>query len=282
MPVSTPTEAPGTATGPAAGQPTGRMQGRVAVITGASGGIGSATAERFVAEGAQVIAADIDDERGAELADALGDRVSFAHCDVADPAQVRAVVDEAVAEHGRIDVMFNNAATSTGGYVADLDLDGFDRSMKVMLSGPLYGMQAALPHMARQGGGSIVSTSSVYGLIASPANAPYCSAKAALLSLTRVAAVEYGRLGIRVNAICPGVVDTPMWEQVKSIGLIDEAAVAEMAPIGRLIRPSEIADLVLFLGSDESSAITGQAIVIDGGITCEVNLTGVPRLGPHG
>ncbi len=254
-----------------------RMHNKVAVITGACGGIGSATTRRYVQHGARVVAIDINDEQAVKLTDEIGaDCVDYVHCDVADPDQVTEAVDKAVADHGRIDVMFNNAATSTGGYVADLDLAGFDRSLKVMLSGPLHGIQAALPHMVRQGQGSIISTSSIYGLVASPGNAPYCSAKAALINLTRVTAVEYGRMGVRVNAICPGVVDTPMWERVKQIGLIDDGVIASMTPIGRLIRPDEVADLVLFLGSDESTAITGQAIVIDGGITSNVNVTGVP------
>lgn len=257
----------------------GRMDGRTAVITGGAGGIGWATATRFVQEGATVVAADLDDDRGAALVDAVGgDRLDYVHCDVSDPEQVRAVVDRCVADHGRIDVLFNNAATSTGGYVADLDLDGWRRSLDVMLNAALYGMQAALPHMVDQGAGSIVSTSSIYGLVAGAGNAPYCTAKAGLINLSRVVAVEYGRKGIRCNTICPGVVETPMFEQVLGIGLITREEVAAKHAIGRTIRPEEVADLVLFLGSDESTAITGQAITIDGGLLCETNLTGVPPL----
>ena len=137
-------------------------------------------------------------------------------------------------------------------------------------------MQAAIPHMVAQGSGSIINTSSVYGVVAGAGNAPYCSAKAALINLSRVTAIEYGRKGIRCNAICPGVVETPMFEQVLSIGLKSREDVAAMHAIGRIIQPEEIADLVLFLGSDESTAITGQAIQIDGGLLCETNLTGVP------
>ena len=211
----------------------GRMDGRAAVITGASGGIGWATAKRYVAEGAQVIAADIDDARGAEMVADIGTGVTYVHCDVTGPEQVRAAVDRCVTDHGRIDVIFNNAATSTGGYVADLDLDGFDFSLSVMLKGPLHGMQAALPHMVEQGSGSIISTSSVYGLAASAANAPYCTAKAGLINLTRTVAIEYGRKGVRANCICPGVVETPMFEQVLSIGLITREQVSDMAAIGR-------------------------------------------------
>ncbi len=257
----------------------GRLDGRAAVITGAAGGIGWATTRKFVAEGAKVIAADIDEDRGAALVDDVGaDAVTFVTTDVRSPEAVRAAVELCVADHGRIDVLFNNAATSTGGYVADLDLDGFDDSIKVMLNGPLHGMQAALPHMVEQGSGSIINTSSVYGIVAGAANAPYCAAKAGLINLTRVTAIEYGRKGIRCNAICPGVVETPMFEQVLGIGLTTREEIAAMHAIGRTIQPQEVADLVLFLASDESTAITGQAIQIDGGLLCEVNLTGVPPL----
>ena len=255
----------------------GRLEGRAAVITGAAGGIGWATTRRFVEEGASVVAADIDTARGAAMVDDVGaDHVTFVECDVASPEQVRAAVERCVSDHGRIDVLFNNAATSTGGYVADLDLDGWDHSLRVMLTGPLHGMQAALPHMVAQGSGSIISTSSVYGQVASPGNAPYCSAKAALINLTRTTAVEYGRKGIRCNAICPGVVETRMFEQVLGIGLVSREEIADMHAIGRTIRPEEVADLALFLASDESSAITAQAITIDGGLLADVNLTGVP------
>jgi meso-butanediol dehydrogenase / (S,S)-butanediol dehydrogenase / diacetyl reductase len=256
-----------------------RLEGKVAVVTGGSGGIGSATLRRFVREGAAVVCADIDDEAGEKLVSELGDRAVYQRTDVADRAQVQAAVAAAVGRFGRIDVLFNNAATSTGGYVATLDADGWDRSLRVMLTASLYGMQAAIPHMLEQGGGSIISTSSIYGLVSSPGIAPYATAKAGLINLVRTAALEYGRKNIRVNAICPGVVETPMFEATLAIGLKTREQVAEMHALGRTIRPEEIANLALFLASDESSAITGQAIVIDGGLLSGCNLTGVPPLG---
>lgn len=259
----------------------GRLDGRAAVITGGSGGIGAATARRFVAEGAAVVLADIADESGEKLADELrsgGAAADYVHCDVTSLDEVTATVARCVERHGRIDVMFNNAATSTGGYVADLDPEGWDQSLRVMLTAALYGMKACIPHMLEQGSGSIVNTSSVYGLVASPGNAPYCTAKAGLINLTRTAAVEYARKGIRVNAVCPGVVETPMFEQVLSIGLTSRETLEAMHPVERLIAPEEIANLVLFLASDEASAVTAQAIVVDGGLISECNLTGVPRV----
>ena len=184
----------------------------------------------------------------------------------------------AVSEFGRIDVLFNNAATSTGGYVADLDPEGWDHSLRVMLTAALYGMKAAIPHMIEQGGGSIVSTSSIYGLVSNAGNAPYSTAKAGLINLTRTAALEYGRKGIRANCICPGAVETPMLDAVVGMGLKSREAIADMHALGRTILPEEVANLVLFLASDESSAITGQAIPVDGGLLAGCDLTGVPPL----
>ncbi|NQZ99190.1 MAG: SDR family oxidoreductase [Myxococcales bacterium] len=254
----------------------GRLDDKVAMVTGGSGGIGSATLKRFVAEGAKVVCADIDEERGEKVAGELGDDAVFVRCDVSSLDDVTAAVDAAVQHFGSIDVLFNNAAWSSGGYVADLDPEAWDRSLRIMLTGPMYGMKAAIPYMLEQGGGSIVNTSSVYGLVASPGVAPYCSAKAGLINLTKTTAVEYGRRNIRVNAICPGVVETPMFEAVLGTGLTTREKVAEMHALGRTIQPEEIANLVLFLASNESSAITGQAVVIDGGLLSDCNLTGLP------
>jgi len=259
----------------------GGLDGRVALVTGGSGGIGSATLRRFVREGASVVCADIAVDRGEALVKELcadGGRAVFTPCDVSELDEVRASVDRAVEEFGRIDILFNNAATSTGGYVADLDPEGWDRSLRVMLTAAMYGMKAAIPHMLEQGGGSIISTSSIYGHVSSAGNAPYASAKAGLINLTRTAAIEYGRRGIRVNAICPGAVETPMLDTVVRLGLKSREAIAEMHALGRTIRPEEVANLVHFLASDESSGITGQAITIDGGLLAGCDLTGIPPL----
>ncbi len=259
----------------------GRLDGKVAWVSGGSGGIGSATLRRFVEEGAAVVCADIDDERGEKLVAELtsrGGRARYAHCDVTSLDAVKASIDGTVDAFGRIDVLFNNAATSTGGYVADLDPEGWDHSLRVMLTAALYGMKAAIPHMLAQGGGSIVSTSSIYGLVSNAGNAPYATAKAGLINLTRTAALEYGRKGIRANCICPGAVETPMLDAVVGIGLKSREAIAEMHALGRTILPEEVANLVLFLASDESSGITGQAIPIDGGLLAGCDLTGIPPL----
>jgi NAD(P)-dependent dehydrogenase (short-subunit alcohol dehydrogenase family) len=259
----------------------GKLDGKVALVTGGSGGIGSATLRRFVLEGASVVCADINEEGGHKIVDELkstGGRATFSRCDVKHLEQVTASVEGAVAEFGRLDILFNNAATSTGGYVADLDPEGWDHSLRVMLTAAMYGMKAAIPHMLEQGGGSIISTSSIYGHVSSAGNAPYATAKAGLINLTRTAAIEYGRKGIRVNAICPGAVETPMLDAVVGLGLKSREAIAEMHALGRTIQPEEIANLVFFLASDESSGITGQSIVIDGGLLAGCDLTGVPPM----
>jgi NAD(P)-dependent dehydrogenase (short-subunit alcohol dehydrogenase family) len=256
-----------------------RLEGKVALVTGGSGGIGSATLRRFVEEGAAVVCADINEEGGMKLVaelESAGAKAAFQRCDVASLEEITSAVDGAVDRFGRIDILFNNAAISTGGYVADLDPEGWDMSLRVMLTASMYGMKAAIPHMLKQGGGSIISTSSIYGLVSSPGNAPYATAKAGLINLTRTAALEYGRKGIRVNAVCPGAVETPMLDTVVGLGLKSREAIAEMHALGRNIRPEEVANLVLFLASDESSGITGQAIVIDGGLISGCDLTGVP------
>jgi NAD(P)-dependent dehydrogenase (short-subunit alcohol dehydrogenase family) len=259
----------------------GQLDGKVAWVSGGSGGIGSATLRRFVQEGAAVVCSDINDEAGQKLVDELcsaGGRARYSHCDVANLDEVSASIDGTVDAFGRIDILFNNAATTTGGYVADLDPEGWDHSLRVMLTAAMYGMKAAIPHMLTQGGGAIVSTSSIYGLVSSSGNAPYSAAKAGLINLTRSAALEYGRKGIRANCICPGAVETPMLDAVVSLGLKSREDIADMHATGRTIQPEEVANLVLFLASDESSAITGQAIAVDGGLLAGCDLTGIPPM----
>ncbi len=246
------------------------LEGRVALVTGGSGGIGSATLRRLTREGAAVVCADINEEGGEKVVEELrsaGGRALFSRCDVTDLAQIRESVRLAVEEFGRIDILFNNAATSTGGYVADLDPEGWDHSLRVMLTAAMYGMKAVIPHMLEQGGGSIISNSSIYGHVSSAGNAPYATAKAGLINLTRTAAIEYGRKGIRVNAICPGGVSTPMFDRLYGAeGELLEKARA-FHPLGREAQPEEIAGAIVWLCSDAASYVVGSSFVIDGGLT---------------
>jgi NAD(P)-dependent dehydrogenase (short-subunit alcohol dehydrogenase family) len=255
------------------------LAGKVAIVTGGASGIGAATLRRLAAEGAKVVCADIDDERGERLVAELrasGAQAAFRHADVGSLAELEAAVDHAVRAFGGLDVMHNNAYASGGGYVADIDPEVWDASLRVMLTGVFYGMRAAIPRMLERGGGSIINTSSVEGLFGERMSAPYCTAKAGMLTLTKTAAIEYGRRNIRANCICPGAVLTPALERVVGLGMHSLDEIAAQHALGRVLRPEEVAAVVAFLASDDSSAITGTEIVVDGGLTAGLRLTGLP------
>jgi NAD(P)-dependent dehydrogenase (short-subunit alcohol dehydrogenase family) len=260
----------------------GRLDGKVAIVTGGASGIGAATLRRFAAEGARVVCADIDDGGGEEVAGAIraaGGEAAFHHTDVAQLADLESAVAFARARYGGLDVIHNNAAWTGGGYVSEIDPEIWDRSLQVMLTGVFYGMRAAIPAMLARGGGAIINTSSVEGFIAEIMAAPYNTAKAGVINLTRTVAVEYGARKIRANCICPGCVETPLFARVLDFTTRTREAIAADHALGRLIRPEEIANVALFLASDESSAITGAAIVADGGLTCRSPITGFPPYG---
>jgi meso-butanediol dehydrogenase/(S,S)-butanediol dehydrogenase/diacetyl reductase len=260
----------------------GRIGGKVAIITGGASGIGAATVRRFAAEGAAVVCADINDDAGAAVVAAVqaaGGRAAYHHTDVSSLADLQAAVAFAVERFGGLDVIHNNAAWSGGGYVADIDPEIWDRSLRVMLTGVFYGMKAAIPAMLARGGGSIINTSSVEAFVAEIMAAPYNTAKAGMINLARTVAVEYGRKNIRANCICPGVVETPLFEMLVQISPKSRAEIAAAHALGRLIQPEEIANVALFLASDESSAITGAAIIVDGGLTCNSPISGFPPYG---
>ena len=257
----------------------GRLAGKVAIVTGGASGIGAATVRRFTAEGARVVIADIDDAGGPRLAGevaAAGGVAAFRHTDVGALTDLEATVAFAVAEFGGLDVIHNNAASTGGGYVGDLDPAVWQQSLRVMLDGVFYGMRAALPALLARGGGSIINTSSVEGFYGEIMAAPYCTAKAGLITLTRTVALEYGRRGIRANCICPGAVDTPLLRLLATVGGKSVEQMAEQHAIGRVLRPDEIANVALFLASDESSALTGAAVIADGGLTAGLHITDLP------
>jgi NAD(P)-dependent dehydrogenase (short-subunit alcohol dehydrogenase family) len=241
------------------------LDGKVAIVTGAGSGIGRATALRFAAEGARVFAADVTGAE-AETAAAIGANGVAVHTDVADPAQVAAMIDAARTRFGRLDVLFNNAGIEGAqGATADCTLENFDRVIAVNLRGVFLGMKYALPAMLASGGGSIINNASVAGLVGFAGVPAYCASKGGVIQLTRAAALEYATQGVRVNAICPGVVHTPMVERFTGG---DPAALAQMGamqPVNRLGTPEEIAAVALFLASDDSSFVTGVAFPADGG-----------------
>lgn len=254
----------------------GKLDGKVAVITGGASGIGDATVRLFVEEGCRVVIADVQDDRGARLAEELGKSASYLHADVSQEAHVSGAIAHAVSRFGRLDCLFNNAgAGGVVGPIEEIPADGFDHTMGVLLRGVFLGMKHAAPIMKRQGRGSIISTASVAGLQAGYGPHVYSAAKAAVVHLTRSVAMELGESGVRVNCICPGGIATPIFGS--ALGLAGPAAdrVAELMktllatrqPIQRAGLPEDIARAALWLASEESSFVNGHALIVDGGLT---------------
>lgn len=257
---------------------TGQLDGKVAVVTGGASGIGEATVRRFVAEGARVVVADLQDGPGSDLASELGDGVQFVHTDVAIESDVAGMIATAVDEFGGLDVLYNNAGfVGATGPLEMTAADEYDRTMDVLLKSVFFGIKHAAPLMKRQRSGSIISTSSVCGLEAGLGTHLYTVAKAGVIMLTKSAALELAEFDVRVNAVCPGYVATPLAAGGSLTDLGRETAeqrlvagrerMAQSQPLGRIGEPDDVARLVTFLASDASSWITGTAQVIDGGLT---------------
>ena len=255
----------------------GKLEGQVAVITGGASGIGEGTVRKFVAEGARVLIADISDDRGGSLAEELGSKTSYLHTNVASEDDVAAAVGSAVDRWGRLDVIFNNAGFGgVSGPIDDLEMDAYTTTMDVLLKGVFLGSKHAVRHMKAQGtGGCIINTASVAGLQAGFGPVVYSAAKAAVAHMSRCLAVELAPFKIRVNAICPGVIVTNIF--TNSLGIPEgmqeamlpkiDSALATWAPLGRSGIPGDIANTAAWLASDDASYVTGQAIVVDGGLT---------------
>jgi len=237
--------------------------GRVVVITGAAQGIGEACARRFAGEGAKVIIADVDVQRGQALATELA--ADFVACDVGDKAQVDALVVQTVQKHQRIDVLVNNAGILRGADFLDISEADFDAVMRVNIKGAFLMGQAVARVMVAQGGGNVVNMSSVNATLTIPTIASYNISKGGINQLTRVMALALADKGIRVNAVAPGTIATEM--AVKAVLATEEARVRVMSrtPMKRLGEPSEIADVVAWLASDAASYVTGEIVVVDGG-----------------
>jgi NAD(P)-dependent dehydrogenase (short-subunit alcohol dehydrogenase family) len=254
----------------------GKLDGKVAIITGGASGIGQAAVRLFVAEGSRVLIADIQDDKGEQLAEELGTPVAYMHTDVSQESDVKTAIDHAVTRFGRLDCLYNNAGLAgVSGPIETLSVEGYDSTMGILLRGVFLGMKHAAPIMKRQGSGSIISTASVAGLQAGYGPHIYSAAKAAVIHLTRSVAMELGESGLRVNCICPGGIATPIFG--KALGLSSAAAdqtietmqtiLANLQPIRRSGLPEDIARAALWLASDEASFVNGHALVVDGGLT---------------
>ena len=252
-----------------------RLEGRRTVITGAASGIGAETARLFVAEGASVVLADLEVDRGERLAAELGDRARFVEVDVAEEGAVERAIEESIGTFGGLDVIFNNAGNPGSiGRIEDIDMARFDRTVAVHLRGVFLGIRAAARVMRPQGHGSIINTASVAGLRANYGGHDYSAAKAAIAHLTVTAANELGEDDVRVNAICPGGIATSIFGRgagldadaaESTVGVI-EAVLSDVAPMKRSGQPIDIAEAALWLASDASSFVNGQAIAVDGGL----------------
>jgi NAD(P)-dependent dehydrogenase (short-subunit alcohol dehydrogenase family) len=253
------------------------LRGKIAIVTGAGSGIGRASALRFAAEGASVVAADI---RGPKVDETVamierdGGTAVACQANVAAAADVERMVAVAVDTYGGLDALFNNAGTLRPGTAVDLSVEDWDLVMAVNVRSVFLGAKYAVPALVARGGGTIVSTASVSGLNGDPASVVYSASKAAVINLTRSLAVDHADQQIRVNCICPGAIETPPVGRM----LGDEGArrrTEKAHPLGRLGQPEEIAAAAVWLSSDESSFVTGQALVVDGGLTAQSHMRGM-------
>lgn len=243
------------------------LEGKIAVVTGAASGIGLATVKRFAKAGAKVVIADITES--SDLAREIGGL--FIKTDVTQEDQVKALMDTTAETYGRIDIVINNAGGGEGSgpnFIPYLPAEDFEAGYKLNLMGVVFGIKHAADHMT--GGGSIVNTSSVAGYQGAPTYAPYVASKAAVIGVTRTAAIELAARNIRVNCVCPGTVDTPMAYGDEANAELKIATM--MMPLGRLCKPEEVAALFHFLVADDCSFISGQAICIDGGMTAGISM----------
>jgi NAD(P)-dependent dehydrogenase (short-subunit alcohol dehydrogenase family) len=246
----------------------GRLQDRTAIITGGAGGIGLATARRFAEEGARVVLVDVDDDAGERAAEEVG--AAYIRCDVTDPGQVEAMVAQAHLTYGSVDIAFNNAGISPpdDDSILDTSLEAWRRVQEVNLTSVFLCCKAVLPYMREQGRGSIINTASFVAVMgAATSQISYTASKGGVLAMSRELGVQFAREGIRINALCPGPVDTPLLRELFAKDPERAARRLVHIPMGRFAEATEIANAVVFLASDESSFVTAATFLVDGGIS---------------
>lgn len=248
-----------------------KFDDKIALVTGGGSGIGRATALKFAAEGASVVIGNRNEQAGQETVDLIeqaGGKASFYKTDVTKLANVRELIKYTVDTYGGLHVAFNNAGVEDPQAMTPDQTDrAFDLVMNVNVKGVWYSMKCEIEHMVANGGGTIVNTSSIAGLLGYPGHAPYTASKHAVIGLTKTAALEYAKQGIRVNAVCPGATETSLLDGLAAGDSDTLEYIKSLHPIGRLAKPEEIADVVAWLCSDEASFVLGQEIAIDGGFT---------------
>ncbi|MDX8044407.1 SDR family NAD(P)-dependent oxidoreductase [Gracilibacillus sp. S3-1-1] len=243
-----------------------KLDGQVAIITGGASGIGAETAKLFVQEGAKVVLVDMDEAKGNALASELssqGADAIFVTADVLNEVQVNDVFSKTISEFGKVDILFNNAGIGAVKPSEQLDFSEWRKTVGVDLDGVFLVAQKAIKQFLQADGGVIVNTASMYGLVGSPGSAAYNAAKGGVINLTRSLALEYAERNIRVNALCPGFIDTPI------LGETDRQMLSDSTPMKRLGKPEEMAKAVLFLASEDSSYMTGNTLTLDGGYTAQ-------------
>lgn len=246
-----------------------RLKGKVAIVTGGGSGIGEATALTFAKEGARITVADVADSAGNNTVEQIrasgGDGI-YVHADVTSASEIQGVVRETIGNYGKLDVLFNNAGIAMRLGVAELPEEDWDRCIAINLKGAYLGSKYAIPAMIANGGGSIINTASIYGIVGGLNRAAYVASKGGIVNLTRGMALDYANNNIRVNCICPGFTDTPLIKNFVETPTKYKALV-DQHPMGRLAKPLDVAYGALYLASDESAFVTGIALPIDGGYT---------------